>query len=1030
MAIALAVGELATWDWDLRSGEVVWSREHFAMLGYAVGEVAPSFDAWLARVHPEDRSAVVAAVEEARQKRAPYQHEFRVLLPSGEVRQIFARGRFFYDDDGSAVRMVGVMRDVTGERRADAALRESEAKYRSVFASIDEGFCLIEMLPDGNDFRILETNTAFERQTGLVNVVGKRGSDAVPGDDRFWLERYREVARTGEAQRFENYHAATNRWYDVYISRVEGAYQSRLCVVFSDISERKRDDAALRESRQRFQALVTAGNNLIYRMSADWRVMYQLDSNALEVTAEPIENWREKYILEGDRSMVEAAIAEAIRTKSLFELEHRVRLANGAIGWVLSRAVPLFGPAGEITEWFGAGQDVTARREATERLRKTEGRQSFLLQFSDALRACADGQSIKEQAVKMVAEHLGLDRCYISEVFEQQGYSTVGPEQIRAGLRPMTGVYQLADFPETMRQLATQPMVVEDAYNDPRFSDSEKELLKALPQRALLVTPLRKGSRQVIWAFVGAMITPRRWTEIERLLLEDVAERTWTAVERARAEQALVSSEEKFRTLFEMMDEGFALCELLRDREGQAQDYRVLAINPAYERHTGTTAAQLVGRLRSEFDPVRNDETLRRCAQVVATGEPQRFEYFNAGLSRWFDVGLYPRGGDCFAAVFTNITERKRAETALRESEEKYRTLFETMGQGYVLAELVRDHTGRAIDILLLEVNSAYQRLVGIKADEARGRRVYEILPQLDRWWVENYDRIVCAGKPERLEYKEESLNAWYEVWIYPRGQDQLMALFENITERKQAEVALRESAAQLREADRRKNQFLALLGHELRNPLAAIHSGLRLLSSPQVKPESKERALPAVLEQTAHMERLIDDLLEVTRIVEGRIALRKERIAIQDVLRRAVEMCRPKIEAENFQIVIDVPSTPLPLVADGVRLTQVLVNILANALKYSGQSRRVEIAAAHESGEVVVRVRDYGQGIAAELLPRIFDPFVQASPGLTLDAGMGMGLAVVKELVRLHGGSVHAFSAGENQGSEFVVRLPDESHP
>lgn len=178
------------------------------------------------------------------------------------------------------------------------------------------------------------------------------------------------------------------------------------------------------------------------------------------------------------------------------------------------------------------------------------------------------------------------------------------------------------------------------------------------------------------------------------------------------------------------------------------------------------------------------------------------------------------------------------------------------------------------------------------------------------------------------------------------------------------------------------------------------------------------------MLAQTAHMERLIDDLLEVTRIVQGRVVLRKEPMVLQEAVRQALEMCRPQSEAGEFDFAVDLPLEPMRLEADPVRLTQVFVNILGNAIKYSGASRRIDVLAAPEGGEAVVRVRDYGQGIAAELLPRIFDPFVQAEAGLTLNAGMGMGLAVVQELVRLHVGQIEAHSLGENQGSEFVVRL------
>jgi GAF domain-containing protein len=151
----------------------------------------------------------------------------------------------------------------------------------------------------------------------------------------------------------------------------------------------------------------------------------------------------------------------------------------------------------------------------------------------------------------MLAEHLRLDRCWLSQVSGEQGISTVGPEHRRPDVPPVSGVFQLSDYPETMRQLATQPMVIPDVAVDPRFSDSEKALLAGLHLRALLVTPLRMGQGDVVWALAAAMATPRRWTDGQRVLLEEVAERAWAAIERARAERALRESEDRLRRLHE-----------------------------------------------------------------------------------------------------------------------------------------------------------------------------------------------------------------------------------------------------------------------------------------------------------------------------------------------------------------------------------------------------------------------------------------------------------------------------------------------
>jgi signal transduction histidine kinase len=238
----------------------------------------------------------------------------------------------------------------------------------------------------------------------------------------------------------------------------------------------------------------------------------------------------------------------------------------------------------------------------------------------------------------------------------------------------------------------------------------------------------------------------------------------------------------------------------------------------------------------------------------------------------------------------------------------------------------------------------------------------------------------------------------------------------------------MKNAEARLHEADRRKNHFLAMLGHELLNPLAAIRAGLTLLSSEKAKAESKAMALPIVLEQTRHMERLVGDLLDVTRIVQGRIQVRKEPMALGDAVRGALDMLHARLEADGFSVKIDEPAEALRLIGDKVRLTQVFVNLIGNAAKYSGDSRRIEISVCQKETRFEIKVRDYGLGISREVMPYVFDPFVQAKPGLTLQEGVGLGLAVVRELVRLHGGEVNVFSDGEGRGSEFVVKLPATS--
>jgi signal transduction histidine kinase len=229
-----------------------------------------------------------------------------------------------------------------------------------------------------------------------------------------------------------------------------------------------------------------------------------------------------------------------------------------------------------------------------------------------------------------------------------------------------------------------------------------------------------------------------------------------------------------------------------------------------------------------------------------------------------------------------------------------------------------------------------------------------------------------------------------------------------------------------LKEADRRKDEFLALLGHELRNPLAPIQNALHILTLPQADRAAADQAREMMERQVEHMVRLVDDLLDVSRIMRGKVELRREPVYIAAVIARAVETAQPAIDAEGHALTVALPAEPLVVNGDAVRLAQVVSNLLHNAAKYTERGGQIGLTVARDGGRAVVRVRDSGIGIPADMLSQIFEMFFQADRR-TKDGhgGLGIGLSLVRGLVELHGGTVEAHSGGPGAGSEFVVRLP-----
>jgi signal transduction histidine kinase/ActR/RegA family two-component response regulator len=251
------------------------------------------------------------------------------------------------------------------------------------------------------------------------------------------------------------------------------------------------------------------------------------------------------------------------------------------------------------------------------------------------------------------------------------------------------------------------------------------------------------------------------------------------------------------------------------------------------------------------------------------------------------------------------------------------------------------------------------------------------------------------------------------------RARQRQYQIRDHLAERERAERALRD-------ADRRKDEFLAILAHELRNPLAPIRNSLQILRMTGQHHPTAERVSAMMERQVEHMVRLVDDLLEVSRITRGKIELRKELVEVAAVLRSAVETSQPLIEVAGHRLTLAVPPEPLVVHGDPVRLTQVVANLLNNAAKYTDAGGQLGLAARREGGWVAISVRDTGSGISPEMLPRVFEMFTQADhDAARVQGGLGIGLTLVKSLVEMHGGRVAAHSGGTGQGSEFVVHLP-----
>lgn len=377
---------------------------------------------------------------------------------------------------------------------------------------------------------------------------------------------------------------------------------------------------------------------------------------------------------------------------------------------------------------------------------------------------------------------------------------------------------------------------------------------------------------------------------------------------------------------------------------------------------------------------------------------------------------------DLYARLAADIVARLRAEQSLRESETRFRVALESSAVPFVILSAVRDEQGRIVDFKWAYANTAAAVIIGPPAAELMGRRVTDILPGswAEPGMFERFTGVIEHEQPQAFEVQsyEHGINGWFYMIASPLGGG-IALWFADITDRKLREQLLRED-------DRKKDEFLATLAHELRNPLAPIRHAIHIAKSPQASDGQIRWSHEVIERQVQHMSLLLDDLLEVARITRGKLQLRKEVIDLSAVIQGVIDSTRPLIEARHHTLDVRLPTEPLRLEADPMRLAQVFSNLLTNAAKYTDVGGTIGVSAHYEGDIIVARVSDTGIGIPPEALPRIFEMFSQVQHAIDRAAGgLGIGLALSKGLVTLHGGTITAQSEGVGHGSTFTVRLP-----
>jgi PAS domain S-box-containing protein len=518
----------------------------------------------------------------------------------------------------------------------------------------------------------------------------------------------------------------------------------------------------------------------------------------------------------------------------------------------------------------------------------------------------------------------------------------------------------------------------------------------------------------------------------------DVTERKQAERARAAAEAELRRTTEEFENIFKHAPVGIAVA---RDREcryvtANAYVERMYGVQPGTNvSATAPPEVRLAYEVRRDGRRMTTDELpLQRAARTgestsnmlieLTTTDGRRTE-FVANAVPLLDEHGQPRGA---IATLQDVSALRRIEAALRVSEERFRVAQDSSLLAFTILRAVRDARGTIVDFEWEYVNKAAARILKRPAERLVGARLLTVLPgnRGPSRLFETYAEVVQTGvaRTMQLTYDDDGIRGTFLNASSKLG-DAVAVWFMDLTERQALIEELRATEASLREADRHKDEFLATLAHELRNPMAPIRYAAAMVR-PGAPPESLERARQMIERQSAQMSRLLDDLLDVSRITRNVIELRRERVDLRRIVEDVVDSARPAVLAERQRLSVGVPGEPAWVDGDPVRLGQVVHNLLQNAIKYTPTDGRIDVVVETRDDEARIVVRDTGVGLAPSMLANVFKLFSQVHPSMRASkGGLGIGLAISRRLVELHGGTIEVHSEGLGRGSEFSVRLP-----
>lgn len=1010
--------------------------------------------------------------------------ELVIRAADGSERHVLSNPQLLRDDTGKLIGAVNMLVDITDRRRAEKEKEEAE-RAAARFKETEERLHLAEM-----KFRSFATHAPIgiflASPTGESLFVNEKWCElsGIAMDDALgagWVsavhpeDRERVVTSWGEAVakrlsfdsefRFlrpdgsVTWTEATARPWD----GPNGEYEGYLGCC-NDITDRKRSEEAIslitQESdrkRRLYEGLLTNTPDLAYVFDLQHRFIFVNDA-LLRMWGRTLEDSLGKTCLEigyepWHAEMHNREIDEIARTKR--PIRGEVPFPHETLGvriydYILT---PLIGVDGEVECVTGITRDVTERKRLEERA-------LFLNELMGKLTPLHHEKEIVSAAVEALGTHLRAARCYFVECHPEEDRITISNAWSTPGQKDLSGVFALHEFANTelWDQVQSGAITVEDVEKDPLITPTLQRF-REFGIRSWASQPFKETGKRTVTLAV-AFDKPHSWMPWEMSLLDHVIARVWPLVGRARSEAALRESQRRLRLVSDHVP---ALI-------GHVDRNEVFQFaNGRYTEWFGLSPDELVGK---PLSAIMGPEVLahrRPYLDRVMAGEAVTFEgptlHKQLGVRELhvsYEPDIAPDGTVIgFYVMALDITERKRSEVLLARHARQSRILWEAAGVIFTTDdadEMLKRVFAKINELLEVDayfnfmVNPAGDALELVSShgvsDETReslrrlefGQAICGTVAQTRKSMVR--EGIDCSDDPLVQVVKGCGARAYACNPLIAGGELLGTLSFASSTrDRFEAdEIEFMETIAHyitaayvrlrlvgnLRTADRRKDEFLATLAHELRNPLAPIRTGLEIMRMTGNDPVASERVLSTMERQVDQLVTLVNDLLDVSRITRGKLQLRKSIINLADVVRSATEASQPAIDQAEQTLRLHLPGRSVELEADPNRLAQIISNLLTNASKYSGKASEITLEATERGDTLLIKVTDQGIGIPSEMLGRIFEMFTQVEDGTGQNqGGLGIGLTLVKSLVEMHGGSVWAESDGPGQGTVVQVRLP-----